>query len=130
MKKLCYGISVGLCIGSIFVFFMMMSAANEVSDAYGVLERAAKEAYMQTAITTASIITVGMLLVAAMFAVFGKLIEHNEFMEKAFLIANPEVKEKLTEETGETEKTGETEEKQLISDEELEAEALSYKPQD
>lgn len=127
MKKLCYGISVCLCIGSIFVFGMMMSAANEVSRTYDVLERAAKEAYMQTAITTASIITVGMLLVAAMFAVFGKLIEHNEFMEKAFLIANPEVKEKLDEETEVTEETKET---QLISDEELEAEALSYKPQD
>ena len=127
MKKLCYGISVVLCIGSIFVFGMMMSAANEVSRTYDVLERAAKEAYMQTAITTASIITAGMLLVAAMFAVFGKLIEHNEFMEKAFLIANPEVKEKLDEETEVTEETKET---QLISDEELEAEALSYKPQD
>lgn len=127
MKKLCYAISVVLCIGSIFVFGMMMSAANEVSRTYDVLERAAKEAYMQTAITTASIITVGMLLVAAMFAVFGKLIEHNEFMEKAFLIANPEVKEKLDEETEVTEETKET---QLISDEELEAEALSYKPQD
>lgn len=127
MKKLCYAISVGLCIGSIFVFWMMMSAANEVASTYSVLERAAKEAYMQTAITTASIITVGMLLVAAMFAVFGKLIEHNEFMEKAFLIANPEVKEKLDEETEVTEETKET---QLISDEELEAEALSYKPQD
>lgn len=127
MKKLCYAISVGLCIGSIFVFGMMMSAANEVGRTYDVLERAAKEAYMQTAITTASIITVGMLLVAAMFAVFGKLIEHNEFMEKAFLIANPEVKEKLDEETEVTEETKET---QLISDEELEAEALSYKSQD
>lgn len=127
MKKLCYGISVCLCIGSISLLVFMTQRVRAVAETFDILEREAQELYIQTGNVTAAVCAVGVLLVAAMFAVFGKLIEHNEFMEKAFLLANPEVKEKLDEETEVTEVTEET---QLISDEELEAEALSYKPQD